>query len=175
MDLCTVFFYSHIFCQDIFVADSNLRSADAELQQRASEYLALSRITRWETIIKCRRFLYWCWAAAASQRVPCLLTYHQVRDDNKMSSFSFLKLNCSSEYLALSRITRWETITKWRRVLFWCWAAASTGTLPSHESPGERRELNFVVFCSRFKLPAIKQAYSDQSTAAIGGFRLLGG
>lgn len=31
--------------QDIFVADSNLRSADAELQQRASEYLALSRIT----------------------------------------------------------------------------------------------------------------------------------
>lgn len=31
--------------EDIFVADSNLRSADAELQQRASEYLALSKIT----------------------------------------------------------------------------------------------------------------------------------
>jgi len=31
--------------QDIFNADSNLRSADAELQQRASEYLALSNIT----------------------------------------------------------------------------------------------------------------------------------
>ena len=32
--------------QDIFVADSNLRSSDVELQQRASEYLALSKITR---------------------------------------------------------------------------------------------------------------------------------
>jgi len=31
--------------QDILVADSNLRSADVELQQRASEYLALSKIT----------------------------------------------------------------------------------------------------------------------------------
>jgi len=31
--------------QDIFVADSNLKSADVELQQRASEYLALSKIT----------------------------------------------------------------------------------------------------------------------------------
>jgi len=31
--------------EEIFVADSNLRSADAELQQRASEYLALSKIT----------------------------------------------------------------------------------------------------------------------------------
>ncbi|XP_023326510.1 AP-2 complex subunit alpha [Eurytemora carolleeae] len=31
--------------QDIFVADSNLRSSDVELQQRASEYLALSKIT----------------------------------------------------------------------------------------------------------------------------------
>ena len=30
--------------QEIFTADSNLRSADAELQQRASEYLALSKI-----------------------------------------------------------------------------------------------------------------------------------
>jgi len=30
--------------QDIFSADSNIRSADAELQQRASEYLALSNI-----------------------------------------------------------------------------------------------------------------------------------
>merc|ERR1719412_1794047 len=34
---------SHI--EEIFVADSNLRSADAELQQRASEYLALSKLT----------------------------------------------------------------------------------------------------------------------------------
>ena len=32
--------------EEIFVADSNLRSADAELQQRASEYLALSKLTR---------------------------------------------------------------------------------------------------------------------------------
>jgi len=31
--------------EEIFVADSNLRSADAELQQRASEYLALAKIT----------------------------------------------------------------------------------------------------------------------------------
>jgi len=31
--------------QDIFVADSNLKSADVELQQRASEYLALSKIS----------------------------------------------------------------------------------------------------------------------------------
>lgn len=31
--------------EEIFLADSNLRSADAELQQRASEYLALSKIT----------------------------------------------------------------------------------------------------------------------------------
>merc|ERR1711970_495433 len=31
--------------EDILVADSNLRSADAELQQRASEYLALSKLT----------------------------------------------------------------------------------------------------------------------------------
>jgi len=31
--------------QDILIADSNLRSADVELQQRASEYLALSRNT----------------------------------------------------------------------------------------------------------------------------------
>merc|ERR1719189_675299 len=31
--------------QEIFLADSNLRSSDAELQQRASEYLALSKIT----------------------------------------------------------------------------------------------------------------------------------
>jgi len=30
--------------QEIFTADSNIRSADAELQQRASEYLALSKI-----------------------------------------------------------------------------------------------------------------------------------
>jgi len=34
---------SHI--EEIFVSDSNLRSADAELQQRASEYLALSKLT----------------------------------------------------------------------------------------------------------------------------------
>jgi len=34
---------SHI--EEIFIADSNLRSADAELQQRASEYLALSKLT----------------------------------------------------------------------------------------------------------------------------------
>ena len=32
--------------QEIFTADSNIRSADAELQQRASEYLALSKIPR---------------------------------------------------------------------------------------------------------------------------------
>jgi AP-2 complex subunit alpha len=32
--------------EEIFVADSNLRSADAELQQRASEYLALSKVTQ---------------------------------------------------------------------------------------------------------------------------------
>ena len=31
--------------EEIFLADSNLRSADAELQQRASEYLALAKIT----------------------------------------------------------------------------------------------------------------------------------
>jgi len=31
--------------EEIFQADSNLRSADAELQQRASEYLALSKLT----------------------------------------------------------------------------------------------------------------------------------
>jgi len=31
--------------EEIFLADSNIRSADAELQQRASEYLALSKIT----------------------------------------------------------------------------------------------------------------------------------
>jgi len=31
--------------EEIFIADSNLRSADAELQQRASEYLALAKIT----------------------------------------------------------------------------------------------------------------------------------
>ncbi|CAB4064269.1 AP2A [Lepeophtheirus salmonis] len=31
--------------QDVFCVDSNLKSADAELQQRASEYLALSKIT----------------------------------------------------------------------------------------------------------------------------------
>jgi len=31
--------------QDVFCTDSNLRSSDAELQQRASEYLALSKIT----------------------------------------------------------------------------------------------------------------------------------
>ena len=34
--------------QEIFTADSNLRSADAELQQRASEYLALSKIPRYD-------------------------------------------------------------------------------------------------------------------------------
>ena len=34
------------FPQEIFTADSNIRSADAELQQRASEYLALSKIPR---------------------------------------------------------------------------------------------------------------------------------
>ena len=54
----------------------------------------------------------WCWAAAASQRIPCPLTNHQVRDDSKMSSFSILMLSCSSE---------------------------PASTLPSHESPGERR------------------------------------
>ena len=31
--------------EEIFLADSNLRSADAELQQRASEYLALSKVS----------------------------------------------------------------------------------------------------------------------------------
>ena len=40
--------------EEIFVADSNLRSADAELQQRASEYLALSKLTRW---VDC--YLHW--------------------------------------------------------------------------------------------------------------------
>ena len=35
------------FLQEIFTADSNIRSADAELQQRASEYLALSKIPRY--------------------------------------------------------------------------------------------------------------------------------
>ena len=54
----------------------------------------------------------WCWAAAASQRIPCPLTNHQVRDDSKMSSFSILMLSCSSE---------------------------PASTLPSHVSPGERR------------------------------------
>merc|ERR1712179_259891 len=31
--------------QNVFSLDSNIRSADAELQQRASEYLALSKVT----------------------------------------------------------------------------------------------------------------------------------
>ena len=37
--------------QDIFRQDSNLRSADAELQQRASEYLQLSIIASTDVLV----------------------------------------------------------------------------------------------------------------------------
>lgn len=37
--------------QTVFQLDSNLRSADAELQQRASEYLALSKIASLDVLV----------------------------------------------------------------------------------------------------------------------------
>ena len=41
--------------QDVFRQDSNLRSADAELQQRASEYLQLSIIASTDVLVS---FIY---------------------------------------------------------------------------------------------------------------------
>lgn len=41
--------------QDVFKADNNLRSADAELQQRASEYLQLSIVASTDVLVSvCR-------------------------------------------------------------------------------------------------------------------------
>lgn len=37
--------------QDVFKADNNLRSADAELQQRASEYLQLSIVASTDVLV----------------------------------------------------------------------------------------------------------------------------
>lgn len=37
--------------QDVFKADNNLRSADAELQQRASEYLQLSIVASADVLV----------------------------------------------------------------------------------------------------------------------------
>jgi len=42
--------------QEILKQDSNLRSADAELQQRASEYLQLSKIVSTDVLV--RYYLY---------------------------------------------------------------------------------------------------------------------
>lgn len=51
--------------QDVFKADNNLRSADAELQQRASEYLQLSIVASTDVLVSdilinfckcCKRF-----------------------------------------------------------------------------------------------------------------------
>jgi hypothetical protein len=41
--------------QDVFRQDSNLRSADAELQQRASEYLQLSIIASTDVLVSIKR------------------------------------------------------------------------------------------------------------------------
>lgn len=43
--------------QDVFRQDSNLRSADAELQQRASEYLQLSIIASTDVLVKFYKIL----------------------------------------------------------------------------------------------------------------------
>jgi AP-2 complex subunit alpha len=44
--------------QDVFKADNNLRSADAELQQRASEYLQLSIVASTDVLVGL--FDYYC-------------------------------------------------------------------------------------------------------------------
>ena len=44
--------------QDVFRQDSNLRSADAELQQRASEYLQLSIIASTDVLVSLMIILY---------------------------------------------------------------------------------------------------------------------
>ena len=43
--------------QDVFKADNNLRSADAELQQRASEYLQLSIVASTDVLVNTKEFL----------------------------------------------------------------------------------------------------------------------
>lgn len=44
--------------QEILKQDSNLRSADAELQQRASEYLQLSKIVSTDVLVCSQNKLY---------------------------------------------------------------------------------------------------------------------
>lgn len=44
--------------QDVFKADNNLRSADAELQQRASEYLQLSIVASTDVLVSSIRHCY---------------------------------------------------------------------------------------------------------------------
>lgn len=44
--------------QDVFRQDSNLRSADAELQQRASEYLQLSIIASTDVLVSYLNFSF---------------------------------------------------------------------------------------------------------------------
>jgi AP-2 complex subunit alpha len=38
--------------QDVFKADSNIKSSDAELQQRAAEYLQLSIVASTDVLVK---------------------------------------------------------------------------------------------------------------------------
>lgn len=47
--------------QEILKQDSNLRSADAELQQRASEYLQLSKIVSTDVLVCCFWKIYLIW------------------------------------------------------------------------------------------------------------------
>lgn len=44
--------------QEILKQDSNLRSADAELQQRASEYLQLSKIVSTDVLVYTSRYQF---------------------------------------------------------------------------------------------------------------------